>query len=41
MMGHKNIQQTLRYAKALPESVFAEFRKVEEKDKTRKKGVGK
>jgi integrase len=27
-LGHKNIQQTMRYAKVLPESVFADFEKV-------------
>lgn len=29
MLGHSNIQQTLRYAKVLPESVLADFDKVE------------
>ena len=29
MLGHKNIQMTMRYAKVQPESVFADFRKVE------------
>jgi integrase len=29
MLGHKNIQMTMRYAKVQPESVFAEFRRVE------------
>jgi integrase len=28
MLGHSNIQQTLRYAKVLPESVLADFDKV-------------
>lgn len=31
MMGHKDIKQTLRYAKVLPESVFADFKKIERK----------
>ena len=29
MLGHKSIQQTQRYAKVLPESVFADFTRVE------------
>ena len=33
MMGHKDIKQTLRYAKVLPESVFASFNEVRPKQK--------
>lgn len=33
MLGHANIAQTQRYAKVLPESVFADFRKIEETKK--------
>jgi site-specific recombinase XerD len=29
MLGHKSITQTQRYAKVLPESVFADFTRVE------------
>lgn len=31
MMGHKDIKQTLRYAKVLPESVFAAFNQIQRK----------
>lgn len=35
MLGHKNISQTLRYAKVLPQSVFEEFTRVEDEKKKR------
>ena len=36
MMGHKDIKQTLRYAKVLPESVFASFNEVQTKQKRKR-----
>jgi site-specific recombinase XerD len=38
MLGHKNIRQTMRYAKVLAESVHEDFDMVAAKMKKKKKG---
>ena len=39
MMGHKDIKQTLRYAKAKPDNIYTDFKRVEEL-RNKKKGEG-
>ena len=39
MMGHKDIRQTLRYAKAKPDNIYTDFKRVEEL-RNKKKGEG-
>lgn len=36
MMGHKDIKQTLRYAKAKPDNIYTDFKRVEELRKNKK-----
>ena len=36
MMGHKDIRQTLRYAKAKPDNIYTDFKRVEEMRKNKK-----
>jgi integrase len=36
MMGHKDIRQTLRYAKAKPDNIYTDFKRVEELRKNKK-----
>jgi integrase len=36
MMGHKDIRQTLRYAKAKPDNIYTDFKRVEEIKKNKK-----
>ena len=38
MMGHKDIRQTLRYAKAKPDNIYNDFKNVEKIRKDKKKG---